>query len=111
MEKDVSVLVEHFGPSPVMRIVDFLLENRLFDYSKKQIAEGAGVGRVTLFKHWGEVEKLGLVRESRKFGKTRLFKLDEKSPVVRKLVELELVLAEQAAKKVVGVKARIAALA
>lgn len=99
MEKDVSVLLEYFGPNPLVKVIDFLLENRLFDYSKKQIAEGSDVGRVTLFKHWGKIEKLGVVKATRSFGKTRLYKLNETSPVVRKMIELELVLAEKASEK------------
>lgn len=95
-DKDESVLVEYFGGHPIIRIIDFLLENRLFDYSKKQIAEGAGIGRVTLFKHWNKLEEIGTVRVSRKFGKTKLYKLNEKSPIVKKLIDLELALADVA---------------
>jgi len=99
MKIEESVLVEHFGRSPVICIIDFLLENRLYDYSKKQIAEGCGIGRVTLFNNWKKIEKLGLVRETRRFGKTKLYKLNERNSVVRKIIELELALAEQAAEK------------
>ncbi len=95
--KDESVLVEHLGRTPVILVVDFLLENRLYDYSKQQIAEGSGVGRVTLFNNWKKVEKLGIVKETRRFGKTKLYKLNETNPVVKKLIELELLLGENAA--------------
>lgn len=98
--KDSSVLVEFLGENPVLKVVDFLLENRLFDYSKKQIAEGCGIGRVTLFNHWLKIEKVGLVLVSRQFGKTRLYKLNEKNPVVKKLIELELVLGEKATEEI-----------
>ncbi len=105
--KDESVLVEHFGRTPVILIVDFLLENRLFDYSKQQIAEGSGIGRVTLFNNWKKIEKLGIVKETRRFGKTKLYKLEEATPVVKKLIELELLLGESAAEKqTVKIKAR-----
>lgn len=99
MGKDESMLIEYFGNSPLIRTIDFLLENRLFDYSKKQIAEGSGIGKVTLFKNWGKIEKFGLVKATRKFGKTRLYKLNEENPAVKKLIELELVLAERASEK------------
>lgn len=94
-----SVLVECFGRNPALLVVDFLLENRLYDYSKQQIAEGSGIGRVTLFNNWYKIEKLGVVKETRRFGKTKLYKLNEGSPVVKKLIELELLLGEKAAPK------------
>lgn len=93
------MLVEHFGRSPVICIIDFLLENRLYDYSKKQIAESCGIGRATLFNNWKKIEKLQLVRETRRFGKTKLYKLNEGNQIVKKIIELELALAEQASEK------------
>ena len=98
MEKDLSVLTEFFGENPVIKVVDFLLDNRLFDYSKKQIAEGSGLGRATLFKYWKKLEELGLLKETRRFGKTKLYKLNEENLVVKKLIELELSLAEKTVK-------------
>lgn len=90
------MLIEYLGDHPIIKIIDFLVENRLYDYSKKQIAEGAGVGRVTLFKYWKNLEAIGAVKVTRKFGKTKLYKLNEDSAVVKKLIELELALAEKA---------------
>lgn len=104
VKEDVSVLVEFLGDHPLVRIVDFLLENRLFDYSKKQIAEGAGIGKVTLFKYWDKIEAMGLVKVSRKFGKTSLYKLNAQNKVVRQIMGLELVLMEAAAPEAVKQK-------
>lgn len=99
--EEKSVLIECLGDNPILRIIDFLLENRLFDYSKKQIAEGSEIGKVTLFKYWNKLEKIGAVKISRKFGKTKLYKLNEESPIVKKLIELELALGQIAANKVI----------
>ncbi len=99
MSKENSVLIEYFGASPITRISDFFLENYLFDYSKKQVAEGSGMGQVTLFSIWPKIEELELVKVTRKFGKTKLYKLNEENPVVKKLIELELILAEKASEK------------
>jgi len=95
-----SVFTDFFSGNSVLKVIDFLLENRLFDYSKKQIAEGCGIGRVTLFNHWPKIEKSGLVIVSRQFGKTKLYRLNEKTPVVKKLIELELALGEKAAEQI-----------
>lgn len=101
MGEEISVLVEYFGDHPIVRIIDFLLENRLFDYSKKQIAEGSGIGKVTLFKYWDKLEEIGIVKVSRKFGKTKLYRLNEENPVVKRIIDLELALADFASQKVI----------
>lgn len=92
--KDASVLIEYFGEHPIVKIIDFFLENRLFDYSKKQIAEGSDIGRATLFNHWSKLEKLGLVKVTRVFGGTKLYKLDETNIVIKRIIALELALAD-----------------
>lgn len=101
MEKGHSVLIEYLGNHPIIKIIDFLLENRLFDYSKKQIAEGSKIGKVTLFKHWNKIEEIGIIKVSRKFGKTKLYRLNEENLVVKRIIELELVLADFASRKVI----------
>ena len=102
--EDKSVLLEYLGSSPVLRIIDFLLENRLFDYSKKQIIDETGLSRVTFYKYWPNLIKLEIAEPTRSFGKTVLYKLNEKNPLVRKLMELELELIEQTAPRMVNVK-------
>lgn len=95
-DREESVLIQYFGDSPFFKILDFLLENRLFDYSKTEIARKSGVGKVTLFKYWNKLEKFGIVKITREFGNTRLYKLNDSNPVIKKIEELEFVLADQA---------------
>lgn len=97
--KDVSVLVEYFGKHPIVKITDFLIENKLFDYSKKQIMEEAGISKATLFKYFTKLEEAGIVKVSRKFGKTKLYKINTESPIVKRIIELGLVLANEASRK------------
>jgi len=101
MKEDISVLVEYFGSHPMIRIVDFLIENKIFDYSKKQIAEEVGISKATLFKYFVKLEEVGIVTVSRRFGKTKLYKINEESPIVKKLVELGLTLADVASNKII----------
>jgi DNA-binding IclR family transcriptional regulator len=94
MEEDKSVLVLYLGDTPIIRIMDFLLENRLFDYSKKQIIEETGLAKATFYKYWERLVELKVVKVTRTFGKTKLYKLDEQNPVVKRLKDLELALIE-----------------
>jgi len=52
---------------------------------------------VTLFKYWKKLERAEIVKVSGQFGKTKLYKLNEGSPIVKKIIELELLLGEKAA--------------
>lgn len=84
-----SLLIEVLGNSPQMRIIDFFLDNKIFDFSKKEIIEGAGLSKTTFYKYWGELEKLKIVKISRTFGKTKLYKLNEENLIVKILAELD----------------------
>ncbi len=90
MEK--SLLVKFLGENPVFKIIDFMIENKGMDLSKKDIIEGAGISKATLFNHWEQIEKQQIVTVTRKFGKTRLYTLNSQNPIIKKLLELEAVL-------------------
>jgi hypothetical protein len=90
MEK--SLLIKFLGENPLFRIVDFLIENKGLELTKKEIIEGSGISRAALFKYWPQLELQGIVSVTRKFGKTKLFTLNSKNPVIKKLLELEVVL-------------------
>ncbi len=81
---------------PLFKIVDFLVENKGLDFSKSEIAEGAEIARASLFNYWGEIEKHGIVKVTRKFGKVRLYTLDTRNPVTQKILELEKALISEA---------------
>lgn len=90
MANEKSVLIEFFGDYPLIRVLDFLLENRGFDYSKTEISKGAGVSWGSLYAIWNKLEQLAIVTRTRSFGKTRLYKLNEKNPFVKRILRLEL---------------------
>ena len=80
--------------SPLLRILDFLMDNKAYDYSKTDIAKGAGISRTTLSPTWEHLEKNGLVSEIRVVGRAKMYKLNLKSPVVQKFIELDNAICE-----------------
>ena len=68
-----SLLLNLTGEMPLFKVIDFLLDNKGMDFSKKDIAKGAEISRASLFHYWEELEKRGIVRVTRRFGKTKLF--------------------------------------
>ena len=79
-----SLLLSLTGDMPLFRIIDFLLDNKGMDFSKKAIAEGAEISRASLFNYWEEIEKHGIVKVTRIFGKTKLYTLNAQHPVTQK---------------------------
>jgi transcription initiation factor IIE alpha subunit len=102
MEK--SLLIKFLGENPVFRIVDFLIENKGLDVTKKEIIEGAEISRASLFKVWKQLEEQEIVTVKRQFGKTKLYALNSKNPLVKKLLELESILIGRALTKQIAIK-------
>ena len=99
-----TLLIKCLGRSPVLRIVDFFLDNRLFDYTKDEIVENLDMGRATLFKYWEDLENFGIVKVTRKIGKAKLYKLNEENEIVKKLILLDKVLSRQAMEHAIQVE-------
>src|SRR3989344_2871847 len=87
-----SLLIKFLGENPTLKIVDFIIENKGLELTKKDIIEGSGISRASLFNHWEQIEEQGIVVVTRKFGKTKLYTLNSKNPIIKKLLELESVL-------------------
>ena len=87
MEKSSFRLV--FGDAPLIKVLDFLIEAREFDYTQTEIAENAEINWATLQKVWPLLEKNEIVLRTRNIGRGRLYKLNISNPLVKKLIELD----------------------
>ena len=84
-----SMFLEVFGDYPVPRVLDFLLENDIFDYSKTQIAELSNVSFNTLETLWDNLLEHNMITPTRKIGNSQMYTLNRKSPIVKKLMEID----------------------
>lgn len=87
-QDEPTIFRELFGDTPKVRVLEYLLEGRELDHSIGDIAEGAGINRVTLFRLWPEIEKSKLVVHTRNIGNAKLFKLNIKNPHVKDIAEM-----------------------
>ncbi|HDO41881.1 MAG TPA: ArsR family transcriptional regulator [Candidatus Bathyarchaeota archaeon] len=98
-----SILLKTLGESPKLRIIDFFLDNPLFDFTKKEVIEALGMSKQTFYKYFPELEEYKIVVVSRKIGRAKLYKINLKHPLVNMLREYEtkasLQIAEQEAEK------------
>ncbi len=93
-EEAKSVLVGLLGDTPTIRVLDFLLvEGKYFDYSLTDIANNAGVSKITLNKILPKLEELGIVKETRAVGQAKMYMLNKDSPLSKKLYNFAMDLA------------------
>ncbi len=83
-----SIFTKAIGDTPKIKVLEFLIEGRELDYSISDIAEGAEIGRTTLFRIWDDFIELGLVKPTRIIGNAKLYKLNLENAFVRKIVEM-----------------------
>ncbi|MFQ6063323.1 MAG: winged helix-turn-helix domain-containing protein [Methanosarcinales archaeon] len=89
LDKEKSSFRIVFGDSPRVKVLDFLLTFREFDYSLTEIAENANIGLATLNRLLPRLIKLGIVKETRKIGGTKLYKLNQENELVKTLIEMD----------------------
>lgn len=95
-----TVFREFVGDYPSIRLLEFLIEGRFFDYTLTDIAEKAGVSWRTLNRIWPSFIKNKIVIITRTIGRSKLYKLNMENSAVIKLVELFDNLLDQSREKV-----------
>lgn len=76
------------GDTPKIRVLEFLIEGRELDYSISDIAEGAEIGRTTLFRIFDDLLRNNIIVFTRQIGNAQLYKLNMKNLFVKKMVEI-----------------------
>ena len=77
-----------FGDYPAIRLLEFLIEGRFFDYTLTDMAEKAEVSWRTLHRIFPQFIKNRIVISTRTIGRAKLYKLNMENPAVVKLVEI-----------------------
>ncbi|MBI1970305.1 hypothetical protein HYS47_01015 [Candidatus Woesearchaeota archaeon] len=96
-----SLLLQLTGEMPLFKIMDFFVDNKGLDFTKEQIADGAGLSRASVFNYWDELEGRAIVKITRKEGKTTYYALNAANPITKRILELEATLIRQAMEKAV----------
>jgi len=75
-EIDSGILSSIFSSRAVAQILDFFLDHREFDYSYTEIAKKTGLSFKTVFREIPHLERNQLIYNSRKIGKTNMYKVN-----------------------------------
>ena len=86
MEEE-SIFLNSMGDSPQMRIMQYMIEGRNFDYTLTDMLN-AGVSWGTLNNLIPKLVRFGIISKTRKIGRATLYKINENNLVSKKLIEL-----------------------
>jgi predicted transcriptional regulator len=104
MENEQSIFVEYFGNSPYVKVLDFLIDNQMFDYKKEEIMHNNEIKRKTFNKIWEKLLKKEIIIQTRTIGNAKLFKLNKKNPFVEKLIKFDWELTKMETAKLINPK-------
>ena len=107
--KQTTMFREDLGDSPVIRVLDFMIEGRGLDYSLSDIAQNSNIGWTTLHRIWDKLVRLKIVIPTREIGRAKLFALHEKNTAVKEMIRLYDTLLYQETKKRFAKEVEIAA--
>ncbi len=86
--EETTIFREALGNSPVIKVLDFLIEGRDLDYSLTDIAENSNIGWTTLHRIWDNLLTYKIVVPTREIGRAKLFKLNLENPAVKELIKV-----------------------
>lgn len=82
-----SIFLDHVGDSPRMRVLQYLIEGRAFDYTLTDLLN-ANVSGGTLNNLLPKFLELGMVVKTRKIGRATLYKINKDNFVAKQLIFL-----------------------
>ncbi len=86
--EEQSIFIQTFGDYPLIRILNFLIYSRDFDYPITEIAKNADVNFQTLKKLWPKLEQQKFVIITRTLSGNNLYKINTANPIIQKIIEL-----------------------
>ena len=92
---EISIFLEYVGNTPRMRILQYLIEGRAFDYTLTDMLN-EGVSWGTLNQLTPELLRLNIIIKTRKIGRATLYKLNQENLMAEQLTNLydQLILQE-----------------
>jgi len=90
-----SIFLEQFGDTPKLRVLDFLIDNYMFDFPITEIARGSNVSFNSIKLFFKKFIEKGIIVKTRKVGKSDFYKLNTESNFVKNLIKLDWTLTKE----------------
>ena len=78
-----------FGDVPVIKILDYMIDNQLEDHTASDIAEGAEIGPTAMKRNFKCLTQCGIVFMTRTVGGVPLYALDMENEMTQSLIEFD----------------------
>lgn len=88
-KENKSLFLKHLGDTPQLRMLDFLIDNHMFDFPVTEIARGANVSYNSLMTFFPAFIASGIVIKTRRIGKSNYFQLNVENVFVKNLIKLD----------------------
>lgn len=89
-KENKSTFLRSFGDTPQLRVLDFLVHNYFFDYPLTEIARESNVGYSSLQMIFPQMLKMGILKRTRRVGKSDYFQADKDNPFFKRMILLNL---------------------
>ena len=83
-----SLFLDVVGNTPTMRLLQYFIEGRKFDYTLTDLAKNSGVSWATLYTIIPKLQKFGIVKVVRQVGRVKLYKINEENKIAGYLIQL-----------------------
>jgi len=97
--KEKTVFLDIVGDTPTMRILQYLIEGRKFDYTLTDLARNSGVSWATLYTIFPKLLKYEIVKKVREVRRAKLYKINEENEIAKYLIQLYDYILESKLKK------------
>ncbi len=91
-KENKSIFLENFGDTPQLRVLDFLIGFRFFDYPVTEIARESNVSYNSIINFFPQFLLSGIVVKTRKVGKSDYYRLNIGNEFVKNLIKLDWML-------------------
>ena len=86
--KEKTVFLDIVGDTPTMRILQYLIEGRKFDYTLTDLARNSGVSWATLYTIFPKLLKYEITKKVREVGRAKLYKINEENKIAKYFIQL-----------------------
>ena len=87
-EEKASIFVKTLGSSPQARVMDYLITSRGLPVHQSDVIRNSNISKATMIRIWSKFIEERIILYDRTIGKAKLYTLNEKNLVVKKLIEL-----------------------
>ena len=95
VKENKSLFLMQFGDTPQLRVLDFLVDNYMFDFPMTEIARESNVSYNSIKVFFPYLINSGIIVKTRDIGKSQYYKLNLENQFVKNLMKLDWSLVEE----------------